>query len=147
MSLTIFIHNSAPVAIVRWFLDAKSNVIFASGPVVQVPLEEFRATGYDWVHRHFEEYRTVRLTEKQVVPVFRPGEAETLMKNRRAVQIGRYPDGTLLFSPKVIQKCDLACLEPVSKEARRTIPENSSPATFWKAFDEALSESPVNASA
>src|SRR5687767_1892721 len=125
MTLTILVHNDAPVAIVRWFLDSKGNVIFASGPIVQMPLQEFRATGYDWVRRHFEEYRKIRLPEKQVIPVFQPGEAKRWMKGRRAVKVGRYPDGTLIFSPKIIRKCDLACLDPVGKEARQAIPEMS----------------------
>ncbi len=142
MSLTVLVHNELPVAIVRWFLDSKGNVIFASGPVVQMPCEEFRATGYDWVHRHFEEYLRIRLPESKVVPVFQSGEAEKLMKGRRALEIGRYPDGKLIFSPKAIRKYDLAYLEGVGKETRRTIPENSSLDVFWKAFDEALAAAP-----
>lgn len=144
MSLTILLHKKLPVVIVRWFLDPKGLVVFASGPVVQMPLEEFRATGYDWVRRHFEEYVKIRFPEKELVPVFQSGEAEKLMKGRRALEIGRYPDGTLLFSPKAIRKYDLADLEGVGKEARRTIPENSSPGVFWKAFDEALAAAPLD---
>ncbi len=103
-----------------------------------MPLEEFRATGYDWVRRHFEEYLRIRLPEKEVLPVFQSGEAEKFMKGRRALEIGRYPDGKLIFSPKVIRKYDLAHLEGVGKETRRIIPENTSADVFWKAFDEAL---------
>lgn len=142
MSLTILVHEELPVTIVRWFLDSKGLVLYASGPVVQIPLNEFRATGYDLVRRHFEEYLKVRLPEKNVVPVFQSGEAEKLMRGRRALEIGRYPDGTLIFLPKVIRKYDLAELGPVGKEARRIIPENSPPDAFWKAFDEALAAAP-----
>lgn len=142
MSLTILIHERLPVVIVRWFLDLKGNVIFATGPVVQMPLKEFRASGYDWVRRHFEEYLRIRLPEQEVVPVFESGEAKKLMKGRRALEIGRHPDGTLLFSPKEISKYALADLKGVGKEARRTIPENSSPEVFWTAFDEALAAAP-----
>jgi len=132
------------VAIVRWFLDTKGLVVYASGLPMQISKEEFRATGFDWVHRHFEDYQKVRLPEKDVVPVFQRGEAKQLMKGRRALEVGRYPDGTLLFSPKVIRKYDLADLEPVGKEARRTIPVNSSPELFWKAFDEVLAAAPLD---
>jgi hypothetical protein len=142
MSLTILIHEKLPVVIVRWFLDLKGNVIFATGPVVQMPLNEFRASGYDWVRRHFEEYLRIRLPEQEVVPVFESGEAKKLMKGRRALEIGRYPDGTLLFLPKEISKYALADLKGVGKEARRTIPENSPPEVFWTAFDEALAAAP-----
>jgi hypothetical protein len=144
MSLTVLVRNDAPVVIVRWFLEPKGNVIFASGPVVQMDSEQFRANGYDWVHRHFDEYLRLRVPENKIVPVFGPGEAERLMKSRRALEIGRYPDGTLIFSPKVIRKYDLADLGPVPKEHRRTIPENSPPDVFWKAFDQALVAAPLD---
>ena len=130
------------MVIVRWFLDLKGLVIFASGPVIQMPLAEFRATGHDWVGRHFEEYVRIRLPEQELVPVFQSGEAERCMKGRRALEIGRYPDGRLLFSPKAISKYNLVDLKGVGKEARRTIPENSSSDVFWKAFDEALAAAP-----
>jgi hypothetical protein len=144
MSLTILVHQTLPVVIVRWFLDLKGNVIFASGPVIQMPLEEFRTTGYEWVGRHFEEYRRIRLPEQELVPVFQSGEAERFMKGRRALEIGRYPDGTLVFSPKEILKYNLVDLKGVGKEALRTIPGNSSSDVFWKAFDEALAAAPLD---
>lgn len=144
MSLTIFVHSELPVvAIVRWFFDAKGNILFASGPVVRMPVEEFRARGYDWVRRHFEEYQMIRLSEKDVIPVFQAGEAKKTMKGCKIVDIGRDPTGLLIFSPKMARRYDLAWLEGVGKQYRRTIPESSPADVFWTTFDEVLAAAPV----
>ena len=142
MSLTVLIHNELPVAIIRWFLEPKGLVLFAGGPVVQMPLEEMRSTGYDWVRRHFEEYAKVRVPESKIVKVFQPGEAAKFMKKRRVLQIHIDPQKNLIFSPMVIEKYSLGDLRRVKPIAERTVPANSPPEVFWKAFDEALAAAP-----
>lgn len=143
MSLTVFVHKERPVAIVRWLFDAKGNILFACGPLIRMPWNEFRATGYDWIIKHFEEYKRIRLAEKDVVPVFKRREAAKVMKGCRIVHIGMEPSGTLVFVPKTYRKYDLAALEGVGREYRRTIPEGSSPDAFWAAFDQTLAAAPL----
>jgi hypothetical protein len=139
MGLSIFVHRKLPqVGIVRWFRGPKSNIDYASGQPVQMSLDEFRATGHEWVRRHFEEYSTIRLPREKVEKVFRPGEAKMLMKDRSAVEISRDSDGNWIFSPKTIQRYDLADLAGLGNETCRAIAGNSPPDIFWKTFDEVL---------
>ncbi len=85
MALSIFIHRKLPqVGIVRWFRDPEFNIDYASGQPVHMSREEFRATGHEWIRRHFEEYSTIRVSQEKVVKVFQPGEAKQLMKDRNA---------------------------------------------------------------
>ncbi len=139
MAITIFVHRTHPdVAIVRWFRDWRGNIDFASGPLIRMPLDEFRATGYDLVRNHFAEYVRIRLPENKVVKVFQPGEARKVMKDRSVVDICRDPGGNLIFSPRSIRRYDLAALEGLGEGSRRTISEGSAPDLFWKTFDEVL---------
>jgi hypothetical protein len=139
MGLTVFVHRKLPqVAIVRWFRDPKFNVDYASGQPVQMSGEEFRATGHEWVRRHFEEYSKVRIPVEKVIKVFQPGEAKRLMKDRTAVEISIDPDGNWILSPKTIDRYDLAELGNLGKETRRAIPGDSPSDVFWKTFDEVL---------
>lgn len=139
MSLSIFIHRKLPeVGIVRWFRDSRGSIDFASGPPVQMSLKHFREFGYDWVHLHFQDYVNIRLLEARVVPVFQPGEAKKLMRDRSVVEIKRDPDGNLIFSPKGLRKYGLAYFETLDKEFDRTIPEKSPSDLFWNTFDEVL---------
>jgi hypothetical protein len=75
MSLTVFIHSKdRSIGIVRWFLDPKGNpkggLCYASRPVTEMSFEHFRATGFDWVHRHFAEFTKTRVCMKHVVQPF-----------------------------------------------------------------------------
>jgi hypothetical protein len=140
MGLSIFVHRKLPkVGIVRWFRDPKVRLDYASGPVIQMALEQFRATGFEWVCKHFEEYQSTRLPEEDVVKVFAPGEAKKLMQDRSALEINQDDEGNLLFSPRAIQRYDLAYLESLGKESRRVVPKGSSADDFWRIFDEVLS--------
>jgi len=105
-------------------------------------LDEFRATGHEWVRRHFEEYARVRVPESRIVKPFQSGEAAKFMKQRRALQIHIDPQRNLIFSPMVIEKYSLGDLRRVKPVAERTIPANSPPDVFWKTFDEALADAP-----
>ncbi len=139
MSLTVLIHRKLPdVAIVRWFLDPKVSISYASGPVTQMSLEEFRTAGWEWIRRHFEEYARIRLPEKKVTAVFGPGEEKKFLKDRHAVRIRLEDSGDLTLIPQTFAKYTLAGLESLPKETRRTIPASSPPEVFWKTFDEVL---------
>ncbi len=142
MSLTVLVHEKLPVAIVRWFLDSKGLVLFANGPVIEMPLEEFRAKGHEWVERHFEEYSRVRLPEDEFIKVFQPGEGRKFMRNRRVLEIHVDIAGNLIFSPMVVEKYDLADLKRVKPVCERTIPANSPADVFWNTFDAALADAP-----
>jgi hypothetical protein len=145
MSLTILIHDKLPVAIVRWFLEPKGLVLFAGGPVVQMPLEEFRAMGCDWIRRHFEEYARIRVPEDKIVKVFQPGEAAKFMKGRRVLEIHIDPQKNLIFSPMVVDKYNLGDLKRVKPLVEQSIPLSRSREVFWKTFDEALAVAPCAA--
>jgi len=140
--LTFFIHRKDPVVIVRWFLEPKGLVLFANGPFIEIPLAEFRATGYEWVRGFVKEYAIVRVAEEKLVKVFQPGEARKFMRERKAIEIHVTREGTLIFSPMVIEKYSLVHLRRVSKESELTIPLNSPPDVFWKTFDEVLALAP-----
>jgi hypothetical protein len=141
MSLTILIHpRLESVAIVRWFLDTKVSISYASGPVAEMPLSEFRATGYEWVRDHFSEFATKRVSESDVVPPFGKSEAKGYMEDRDVIEIRRQPSGELRFIPAVVRRCDLGGgLEILETEKRRTISGDCSPELFWRTFDEVLS--------
>jgi hypothetical protein len=144
MSLTVLVKSKAPVEIIRWFLEPKGHVLYANGPVIQMSLDEFRATGHEWVRRHFEEYARVRVPANKVVKAFQPGEGAKFMKGRQAIEIDTDPKKDLIFSPMIIGRYDLADLERVKPLAERTIPMDSSSAVFWKNFDEALAAAPLD---
>jgi hypothetical protein len=144
MSLTILVHSDAPVVIVRWLLEPKGLVIHAGGPVVQMPLEEFRLTGCEWVHRHFDEYAKIRVPEDRILPVFGAGEAKRVMKRRRALEIHIDPQQNLIFSPMIVERYALGDLRRVKPLAEQTIPLTSSPEGFWKAFDQVLAVAPIS---
>ena len=102
--------------------------------------EEFRTTGYDWVHRHFMEYATKRVCEKHVVKPFGPKEGKRFMEDRDVVEIHKKPAGELQFVPAVVRQYNLGRgVEILEKEKRRTIPGDSLPELFWQTFDEVLS--------
>ena len=139
MSLTILVHHKLPkVGVVRWFLDPKASISYATGPLTQMPLEEFRAIGWDWIRRHFEEYVRIRLPEEKATAVFQPGEEKKFLKDRSAVRIRLEDSGDLTLIPQSVGKHTLVDLESLGKETRRTIPANSLPDVFWKTFDEVL---------
>lgn len=141
MSLTIFVHPGLEsVAIVGWFLDPKVSVSYACGPVREMPLAEFRASGYDWVHRHFSEFASRRVREEDVSLPFTKAEAKRYMEDRDVVEIRRDPSGGLRFLPAIVRRYDLGRgLEMLEPEKRRTIPSDSAPELFWRTFDEVLS--------
>ena|ERR1017187_9208421 len=143
MSLTIFIHSkNRSVGIVRWFLDPKISITYASGPVTEMPYEDFRATGYDWVHRHFGEYAKTRVCEKHVVLPFGPKDGKRYMADRDVIEIHKEPTGELRFIPAVVRQHNLGRgIEILEREKRRTIPGDSAAELFWQTFDEVLSSS------
>ena len=147
MSLTILVHPERPeVAIVRWFLDPKVSISYATGPLIQMPLGEFREAGWDWVRRHFREYAKLRLPEEKATPVFAPGEEKKYLKGRHAVRIRIEDSGVeLTLIPQTFSKYALAGLESSAKETRRSIPINSPPETFWKYFDDVLATAAAQA--
>ncbi len=139
MSLTVLVHRTLPhVGIVRWFLDPKVSISYASGPVTQMSSEEFRATGWEWIRCHFEEYPRIRLPEEKVIAVFGPGEEKKFLKDRHAVRIRVEESGDLTLIPQTFAKYTLAGLESLGSETRRTIRADSPYDVFWKTFDEVL---------
>jgi hypothetical protein len=101
-------------------------------------LEEFRATGWDWVRRHLEEYAKLRLSEQKATAVFEPGQERKFLKDCHAVRIRVEDSGDVTLIPQTFGKYTLAGLESFGKETRRTIPASSPPEVFWKTFDEVL---------
>jgi hypothetical protein len=140
MSLTILVHSkSREIRIVRWFLDPKVSVSYASGPLIEMPYPEFRTTGYDWVLRHFEDCAKRRICEKHVAQPFGPKDGKRYMEDRDAVEIHKESTGELWFSPCVVRRYNLGRgIEVLENEKRRTIPGDSVPELFWQTFDEVL---------
>src|SRR5215216_5879797 len=101
MSLTMLVHRKLPrIAVVRWFLDPKASISYATRPLTQMPLEEFRAVGWDWIRQHFEEYARIRLAEEKAMAVFQPGEERKFLKDRSAVRIRLEDSGDLTLIPQ-----------------------------------------------
>lgn len=139
MSLTVLINSKLPsVGIVRWFLDPKVSISYATGPLTEMSLDEFRSVGWDWVRRHFEEYKRVRLPEEQATAVFDPGEERRFLKDCYAIRIRMEDSGDLTLIPQTFSKYTLAGLESLGQETRRTVSSDSPAEVFWKAFDEVL---------
>jgi len=106
-------------------------------------LGEFRTQGYQFTHRHFDEYRKVRLDPKAAIKVFAPGEARKLMTNAAAFEIYLDELNNLVFSPKRIRKCSLANLEKVGRHAEVVIPLAAEENAFWAAADQVLATATV----
>ncbi len=143
MSLTILIHSKTQaVEVVRWFLDPKVSITYASGPVTEMSYQEFRATGFEWVHRHFAEYAKTRVCEERVVQPFGPKDGKRFMADRDVVEIHKERTGELRLIPAVVRQYNLGRgIEVLEREKRRTIPGDSSSELFWQVFDEVLSVS------
>jgi hypothetical protein len=141
MSLTIFIHSkNRSVGIVRWFMEPKGLLSYASGPVIEMTSDQFRSTGYDWIHRHFAEFARIRVCDEHRVRPFAKKEGKRYMEDRDVVEIRSQPGVDFLFLPCVVRQYNLGRgLEMLEREKRRTIPVDSSPEIFWQTFDEALS--------
>lgn len=71
-------------------------------------------------------------------PVFAPGEAKRYLERCAAIRVKSEASGGLTLIPQIFAKYDLAALESLGPETRRTIPANSSAKGFWEAFDEVL---------
>lgn len=140
MSLTILVHaKSRSVGVVRWYLDPKVSISYASGPVAEMSWEQFRAEGYDFVHRHFEEFTKIRICEKDVVPPFDQKQAKRYMEDRDVVEIKSQVGSDVGFLPCVVRRYNLGGgIEVLGREKRRTIPANSPPEVFWSTFDDVL---------
>lgn len=141
MSLTVFIHSkNRSVGIVRWFLEPKGSLSFASGPVTEMSFEQFRSTGFDWVHRHFAEFTKIRVCEKHVVLPFEKKAGRRYMEDRDVVEIRSRRGVDIQFLPCVVRQYNLGRgIEVLEREKRRVIPADSSPDVFWRTFDETLS--------
>lgn len=140
MSLTIFVHSkNRSVGIVRWFLEPKGLLSHASGPVTEMMFEQFRDTGYDWIHRHFVEFSDIRICEEHCAQPFGKKEGKRYMEERDAVEIRSRPEVGFLFLPCVVRQYNLGRgLERLEREKRRVIPFDSSSEVFWQTFDEVL---------
>ena len=142
MSLTILLHDRLPVEMVRWFLEPNGLVLYASGPVVEIPLADFRKTGFDRIRAHFEEYFRVRVPESKLQRVFAPGEARKHFKNRRVLEISIHPEKNLILCPMVVEKYSLGDLRRVRPLIERVIPLTISKDMFWKVFDDVVVNAP-----
>src|SRR6266404_3094681 len=88
MSLTILIaRDRRKVGIVTWFQDPRGGIAYATGPLVQMSLEEFRESGWEWIRHHFEQYVRIRLPEEKATAVFRPNEEKRFLKDYTPVGI------------------------------------------------------------
>ena len=140
MSLTVFVHSKdRSVGIIRWFLEPRGCICLASGPVTEMSFEQFRSTGFDWVHHHFTEFTKTRICEKHVVQPFEKKAGKRYMENRDVVEIRSQPGVDIRFLPCVIRQYNLGRgIEVLEREKRRVIPANSSSSVFWQTFDEVL---------
>jgi len=140
MSLTILIHRKFPsVGIVRWFQDPKVSISYATGPLTEMSVDEFRKIGWEWVCRHFEEYANRRIPEEQATAVFTRDKEKAYLKERIAVRIKMDTSGTLTLIPQAFGTYSLAGLESLGRETRRTVDSKGSADCFWRTFDEVLS--------
>jgi hypothetical protein len=75
VSLTVFVdRRSNEIGIVEWFRDPKFNLTYPVPPLHRMSNEDFRAKGYNWIHEHFAEFATRRVSENEAEPVFALGE-------------------------------------------------------------------------
>ena len=140
MSLTILIQNErSSVGIVRWFLDPKVSVSYATGPLIELSWARFRAEGWQFVQSHFEEFSKRRLTEERATQVFSAANEKEYLRRRYAVRIRLEDSGEkITLIPQVFSTHTLAGLSSLGKETRHTIRLNSPPQAFWRTFDEVL---------
>lgn len=138
MSLTILLGKPDQlVAIVRWYLDPKFNILYASGPPVELTATEFAEQGFAFAKDHFATLEHHRIAEGQVVPVFQPGAARAYLKNRVPIDISRDSPGSLTISRLQFDRWDLGALSDLAEPFRRRIPECCSESEFWAAIEEA----------
>jgi hypothetical protein len=138
MSLAIFIDRGQQrVGIVRWFRDPKFNIDYASGSYHEMPYNEFRQNGLDWIQKHFAEYERTRLPESEIVKVFLPGEGKKKLKDRISIFLWTDTD-KLWLAPIRIQKYDSLLFEDLGRDKHRSVGRDCTPEEFWSAFEHAL---------
>ncbi len=143
MSLTLFVHNTDPIYIVRWFLETRGQVLYACGPLVEMPLREFRASGHEWINQHFVEFESVRLDRRNIIKPFEAREAKKIMGKRRAVEIHKGTSSCLIISPMVVEKFSLRDLRRVLPLSEQTVLNNSPSTVFWSTFERVLADAPI----
>ena len=141
MSLTVLIHKKAPeVAIVRWFKDPKFSVAYPSGPLIRLNGEEFRAKGFELIKGYCEDYKRLRMEEKDAIPVFQPGDQRSFLKQYSPVSVFRDGNGVITLAPLRFRKFDLGGLTTLGPESFCRLTEESDADQFWKSFDAVLAD-------
>jgi hypothetical protein len=145
MSLTVFIGKRAPeVIIVQWFRQPSypnSTIEHPSGPMIQMSFKEFLAKGAELLSEHFQRYETVRMAEKDAIPVFSQEQGRRLLKERSAVAIDvdYFNEGRgLRLVALRFKNYTLGGLVDLGKEYHRCLPQRWTAAEFWACFDAVL---------
>lgn len=147
MSLTVYIGNKQPeVVIVRSFREPSypnSYIEYFSGKPVKMSLKQFRSIGVQFVKDHFRIYETARLAEKDIIPVFKEGEARALLKGRTPLSIGPdyFADGKgLRLCALRFRKYELGGLVDRGEEYHRCLPRDWRATQFWECFDQVFED-------
>jgi hypothetical protein len=140
--LTIFIDpKRAEIGIVRWVRDSKfSTIHYPIPPLKKSSMEDFRVSGFVWIHNHFAEFRSRSIEERDVKPVFNGEEARKYLKGKLVVKLSNDKPNTITINPLGFRKYDLGGFKDLGPEKRRHIPLDSPAELFWKTFDEALAD-------
>lgn len=148
MSLTVCIGKKSPeVVIVRSFREPKypnSYIEYHSGPIIQLSFDEFRSKGAGLVKEHFAAYESVRITEKDAIPVFTKDEARRLLKNRNVVGIFFdyfNTEGGFRLVAFRFKSYSLSGLVDLGMDYHRCLQRNCSQPEFWSCFDAVLENS------
>jgi hypothetical protein len=140
MSLTIFLHNKKPeVDIVRWFHGYSGPLVFAQAPIVTMPLNEFRSSGYEWICRHFEAFASTRLTDQEMSKhndLFQSKTVKRVMEDSDVVEIDPCETHWSVVPYVVRRNVFPNGMEVLEKEKSRQCPSFCGADAFWETFDE-----------
>src|SRR5690606_2374664 len=109
-------------------------------PLHRMSNENFRATGYKWVHTHFAEFAKKRVSEKEAQQVFAPGEERQYLKNQRAIRLFEDAERIVWMMPLRFRKFNLGGFESLGPETRQQLSADYTEKEFWTVFDQVLQE-------
>jgi hypothetical protein len=139
LSLTVFVdRKSNEIGIVEWFRDPKFNLTYPVPPLHRMSNEDFRASGYNWIRKHFAEYGKRRVSENEAEAVFAPGEERKYLRKQHAIRLYEDAERTVWMMPLRFRKFDLGGFESMGPETRHQLRVNYSEKEFWTAFDQVL---------
>lgn len=139
MSLTLLPDRKlSSVGVVRWLLDARVNISYAVGPLIELSMDDFRAKGWGLVRDHFQEFSRKRIAEREIVPVFRDGEERRFLRNRVAIRVRIERGSEITLIPQEVRGASLSTLESLEDDFHQRLTVDGSVEEFWAAFDGVL---------